>query len=123
MLAGEGGQAYHGVFIDADQSSGLTDAATFLQMLEYREGFVLGEFGAVERCTFAFGEALLAGAAGQDPALLVGSIAKAHTQVVAAALAVIGAVGVEAAEVFQVIHGASSWFLVRKKVDEQLESV
>lgn len=122
MLACEDGQAYHGVLVDTDQASGLTDATTFLQMLEHGEGFVVGKFGAVERSAFAFGETLLAGAAGQDTALLVGAIAKAHTQIVAAALAVVGAVGVEAAEFFQVIHGASSRFSVRK-VDEQLESV
>jgi hypothetical protein len=108
MLAGEGGQAYHGVLVDADQASGLTDTATLLQMLEYRKRFVLGEFGAVERGAFALGESLLAGAAGQDSALLVGSIAKAHAEIVAATLAIVGAVRIEAAEVFQVVYGASS---------------
>ena len=100
MLAREDGQAYYGVLVDADQASGLTDATTLLQMLENGERFVLGKFGPVERSAFAFGETLLAGAAGKDTALLVGAIAKAHTQIVAASLAVVGAVGVEAAEVF-----------------------
>jgi hypothetical protein len=108
MLAGEGGQAYHGVLVDADQASRLANAATLVQMLEYRQRFVLGKFGVVEGRAFAFGEALLAGSAGQDTALFVGSIAKAHPQVVAAALTVVGAVGVEAAEVFQVVHSAPS---------------
>jgi len=100
MLAGEGSQSHHGVLVDADQASGLTDAATLLQMLEYRQRFVLGKFGVVEWGAFAFGETLLAGAAGQDPALLVGSIAKAHTQIAEPPLAIVGAVVVEAAEVF-----------------------
>jgi hypothetical protein len=78
MLARKDGQAYHGVLVDAEPASGLTKATTLLQMLEYRQGFVLGEFGVVERRTFAFGEALLAGSAGQDTALFVGAVAKAH---------------------------------------------
>ena len=100
MFASEGGQAYHGVLVDADQTSCLANTATLLQMLKNGQRFVLGEFGVVERGAFAFGETLLAGAAGQDSALLVGSIAKAHTQIVETPLAVVGAVGVEAAEVF-----------------------
>jgi hypothetical protein len=123
VLASEDRQAYHGVLVDADQATGLTDAATLVQVLEHRERFHLRELGAVQRRTFAFGEALLAGPAGQDAAFLVGSIAEAHPQVVAAALTVVGAVGVLAAEGFQVIHNAFGRFQVRGKVDEQLELV
>jgi hypothetical protein len=57
MLARKDGQAYHGVLVDAEPASGLTKATTLLQMLEYRQGFVLGEFGVVEWDAFTFGEA------------------------------------------------------------------
>jgi hypothetical protein len=91
-------------------------------MLEDGEGFVLGQFGAIQGRTFAFGETFLAGATGQDAALVVGAITEAHTQVVAAAPAVVGTVGVLAADVFQVVHGASSQSREGGKVDEQLPS-
>jgi hypothetical protein len=37
-------------------------------------------------------------------------------------VAVVGAVGVQAAEAFQVVHGAFSRFQTRRKVGKQLES-
>ena len=122
MLASDQRQPDDGVLVDTDQAAGLADAATFLQMLEDRESFVVGELGAIERGALAFGEAFLAGAAGQDAALLVGSVAEADTQVVATALAVVGTVGVLAAEDFQVVHGASRWSKLGENVDEQLLS-
>jgi hypothetical protein len=91
-------------------------------MLEHCERFPLGEFGAIQRRAFAFREAVLTGATGQDPAFFMGAIAEAYPQVVAAALAIVGAVGVLAAEGFQVVHGASSWSKASGNVDEQLKS-
>jgi hypothetical protein len=46
-------------------------------MLQDRQRFVLGELAAVQGGAFTLGEALPAGAAGEDAALLVGAIAKA----------------------------------------------
>jgi hypothetical protein len=91
-------------------------------MLQDREGFLLGKFGAVQQRTFAFRETGLAGATGEDAAFFVGPISKANAQVVAATLAIVGTVGVLAAEVFQVVHDASSRSKVHGKVDEQLQS-
>lgn len=122
MFAGPHGQADHRVLVDSDQAAGLTDAATLLQMLEYREHFFLGKFGTVERRALTFREAFLTGAAGQDTALLVGAITEADAQLVAVAVAVVGAVGVQAAEVFQVVPGAFRWSQARRRVGEQLES-
>ena len=121
MPAGEDGQAYHRVLVDPDQATRLADAATLLEMLEDGEGFLLGEFAAVQRGALAFGESLLAGTAGEDAALLVVSIAEADPQVVEAALAVVGAIGVLAAEDFQVVHQAYPWSEARRMVDEPLE--
>jgi hypothetical protein len=122
VLTGEEGQPCYGVLVDADQAAGLADAATLLQVLEDREDFVLGEFAAVQRGAFAFGEALLASTTGQDTALLVGAIAEADPQVVATALAVVRAVEVEAAEFVQVVHGAPRGRSQEKKVADPLES-
>jgi hypothetical protein len=69
---GDQGQAYHRVLVDADQAAGLAYPTTLLEVLQDGEGFVLGELAAVQRGALAFGEALLAGAAGQDAASLPG---------------------------------------------------
>ena len=44
MFAGQHGQADHRVLVDSDQAAGLADTATLLQMLEYRERFLLRSF-------------------------------------------------------------------------------
>jgi hypothetical protein len=121
VLTGEDGQPNHRVLVDPDQAARLADAATLLEMLEDGEGLVLGELAAVERGALTLRETLLAGAAGEDAALLVGAIAEADPQVVEAALAVVGAVGVLAAEGFQVIHEVFPWSRARRNVAEPLK--
>ena len=120
MLAGDDGQADDGILVDPHEATRLTHPTTFLQMLEDGQGFVLGQFGAIQGCTFAFGEPFLTGATGQDATRLVGAIAEAHPQVALATLAVIGTIGIQAAEVFQVVHDASSPCKKGEKVAEQL---
>jgi len=122
MLAGQNGQAQYRVLIHPDQAAGLPHAATLLQVLQDREGFVLGELGAVQRRALALGEAFLAGAAGQDTALPVGAVAEADAQVAQAALAVVGAPGVLAAEDFQVVHGSFRPSRQAEKVVDSLDS-
>jgi len=107
VLARNHGQADHRVFIDADQAAGLAHATTLPQVLQNRKRFVFREFGPIQGSALAFGEAFLASATGQDAACFVGSIAEANPQVALAALAVVRAVGVLAAEDFQVVHGSS----------------
>ena len=51
LLTGNQGKSYDRVFVDADQATGLADAATLLQMLEDREGFVVGKLAVVQGCT------------------------------------------------------------------------
>ena len=121
VLTGEDGQPNHRVLVDPDQAARLADAATLLEMLEDGEGLFLGELAAVERGALTLREALLAGATGEDPTLFAGSIPEADPQVVEAALAVVGAVGVLAAEGFQVIHEAFPWSQARGNVAEPLK--
>ena len=122
MLAGEDGQADDRVVVDTDQAARLADAAALLQVPQDGEGFVLRKFAVKSGGAFALGKALLAGAAGQDAALLVGAVAEADAEIVAAALAVVLAVGVLAAEGFQVVHGSSSLRRAKEKVATQLQS-
>jgi hypothetical protein len=106
--AGDRGQAGHRILVDPDQATGLAYPTTLVQMLQDREGLLLREFAAVQRRARAFREAFLAGPTGQDSAVFLGPVAEANPQVVAAALAIVGAVGILAAEVFQVVHRVSS---------------
>ena len=122
MLTGDDGQAYDGVFVDTDQACRLSHATTLVQMGEDRDGLILGEFAVEQWGAFAFREAVLAGTAGQHPALLGRAIVEADAQVVEVAVAVVWAVGVLTTELFQVVHRVSSQSKARENVDDQLES-
>jgi len=104
VRTGPHGIADDGVLIDARQAGGLADAAAVLEVLEDRQGSVVGEAGAEQGRALALGETLLAGAAGKHPAL-VWAIAEADAQIALTAAAVVGAGGVLAAEQGQLIHG------------------
>jgi hypothetical protein len=121
LLAGDQGQPHYRVLVDPHQAAGLADAATLLQMLEYGEGFIVGELAVVQGRTLALGEAFLAGAAGEDTAFLVGAIAEAHPKIVQTAAAVVGTLRILAAEGFEVVHRGSSRSQAREKVAKQLK--
>jgi hypothetical protein len=107
VLTGQFGQPNDGVFVDPDQAAGLADATALSEVSQDVEGLFLREAGIEQRCAFAFGEALLASAAGEHTSL-GGAVAEAHPQIVEAALAVLGAIRVLAAEKRQVVHGHGS---------------
>ena len=86
-----------GVFIHANQATGLAHAAALGKVGEDRDDFVLGQAGVEQRGAFAFGETGLATLAIQQPALLA-AIAPAHGQIAGAPLAEVGTVPVLAAE-------------------------
>jgi hypothetical protein len=103
--AGPQGVADDGVFIDAGEAGGLADATAVLEVLEDGEGLALREAGGEQGGAFALGEAGLAGAADEHPALLAAAVAEADAEVVAAAQSEVSAVGVLAAEEAEVVHG------------------
>jgi hypothetical protein len=98
VLAGQSGVADHGVAVHLHQASGGPDAVAFGQVLEDRDGLLLGQLRAEQGRPLAFGEAVLAGAAVEQPALLVLAVAGADGQVSEPALAVIRTLLVHAAE-------------------------
>jgi hypothetical protein len=104
MLSGEFGQAKDRIFVNTHEPSRLTNATALLQVTQNRDGLVVGKSCGEQRGALAFREAFLAGAACQNPQL-VAAIAKADTQVLEAALAIVSAVQVEAAESSEVVHG------------------
>jgi hypothetical protein len=105
VVAGPQGVADHGVLADADQAAGLADADALLEVGQDGGGLVIGQAAAEQGGALALGEAGLAGAAVQQQAP-VPAVAAAGREVAVAALAVVGAVGVLAAEAAEVVvHG------------------
>jgi hypothetical protein len=88
------------------QAAGLVDAAIFQKVVQHGHRLVLGQFAAIEGAALAFAEALLARPASQDTGGFADPIAEADAQVVETAASVVGALGVLAAEGFQVVHSS-----------------
>jgi hypothetical protein len=95
--AGEPGIAGDGVLADAGQPTGLADAAAVGQVGEDGGGRLRRQAGVEQRGALALGEAGLAGAAAEQAAPL-GAVAHGYGEVAVPALAVVGAVGVQAAK-------------------------
>jgi hypothetical protein len=108
LRAGQHREADHRVLVDTDAATGLAYAATFLEVVQDAQGLVLAERGVKEWRAFAFAVAYLAGAASQQTALLVGSVAEADAEIVQAARAVPGAVGFLAAALREVIQRSTA---------------
>jgi hypothetical protein len=104
VLTGFEGQSGDGVLADADQACGLSGAAAISEVGEDSKDLVLGESAVEERCGLAFAEAVLAGLAVEESVLLLGAVAHADGEIAVSASAIIGAVGVEAAEAVEVVH-------------------
>src|SRR5262249_41083421 len=85
---------------------GLADAAAVLEVLQHGEGLAGGQVAVKRGGPFALGEALLAGLAVEQPARLARPVEAARGDVAGAALAVIGALGVEATKAREVFHEA-----------------
>jgi hypothetical protein len=98
------GIANDGAFIDAGEAAGGADSAAFFEVVEDLAHFVVGEMGVQEWGAFAFGEALLAGAASAATSLFVGAVAEGDAEVAVAAAAVIGALRVLATAAAEVVH-------------------
>jgi hypothetical protein len=103
VLAGLSGVADDGVLVHAHQAGGLADAAAVVQVREDGQGLGRRQAGAEQGGALALGEAFLAGAAGEQAAA-VRSVVEGDAEVAPAAQAVVGAVGVLAAEQVQFVH-------------------
>jgi hypothetical protein len=69
----------------------------------------------VQGRAFAFGEAFLAGAAGEYAAFLLGAIPEGHAEVIQAPAAILGALRILTTEAFQIVHSGSSRFQTEGK--------
>jgi hypothetical protein len=109
VIAGAEGVADDGVLIDTGQAAGLPDAAALAEVFEDADDLVVREPGIEQGCALALGKAGLAGATDEQAALLVWAVAEADAEVALAALAVVRALRVEAAETVEVVvHGGAS---------------
>src|SRR5512135_2875523 len=107
VFAGQPAVAAHGVAVPPAEPPGLADAAALGDVLQ--DGFdrLGGEPGTEKRGAPTLGEAGLAGAAAEHPAGLLRPVAAGHGQVSCPPPAVGGAIGIQAAEPGQVVHGAT----------------
>ncbi len=107
VLAPLKGVANNGILIDSRQPGRLADATTVLEVLENIEGLLVGEPAAEQGGAFAFGEAVLAGAAGKHSPLVL-AIAETDTKIVLATQTVVGALRILATEQIKVFHETDS---------------
>lgn len=106
MVTGPPAVAGDGFAVHLAQPPGLADAAPLGDVLQDGADLPGVEVGAEQRGALALGEAGLAAPAPGHAAGLAGAVAAGHGQVSGAALAVVGAAGIQAAEEGQVVHGA-----------------
>jgi hypothetical protein len=105
VLSGQFRQADDGIAVDVDQAPRLSDAAALTEVLEHGAGLLLGQVGVEKRRALAFGEAVLAGVAVEQPDVVLFAVAVTDGEVCGVALAVEGACGILAAEACEVVHG------------------
>jgi hypothetical protein len=105
VVAGLAGVAGHGVALDPHQAFGLADAAPLLEVLEDGGGLLLGQMRTEQGGALAFGETIAAGATSEEADRGVLAVASGDGEVFAAPDAVIGTLGIQAAESREVVHG------------------
>ena len=105
VLSGGTGESDDGVAMDADESSGGTDAAALVEVLQHGVGLFLRQMAAVERCAFSLGEAGAAGVAVELTELPVLAEPAADREVAGVTLAVERTGQILAAEAREVVHG------------------
>ena len=107
MLAGELAQAADGASVHLAEPSGLADAAPLGDVLQDRFDLLRGQSGIEEGRSLTLGEAGLADAAAEHTSLLARAVAAGHGQISGPPPAMLGAVGIQAAEAREVIQGAA----------------
>jgi hypothetical protein len=105
MIAGLAGVAGHGVAVDAHQPLGLADAAALGDVLQDGDGLLASQMGMEQRGPLAFGEAIAARAAPEEADRVILAVMAADGEVFSAPESMIGALGIQAAEAREVIHG------------------
>jgi hypothetical protein len=105
MFAGDSAVAADGIGMDLDQASGFADATALVDVLEDRDDLILGQVGAVQRGTLAFGEAGAAGAAVELSILSELAESSGDGEVFVTAAAEVRTLGILATKLGEVVHG------------------
>jgi len=105
MVAGLAGVTGHGVAVDPHEPLGLADPAAFGDVLEHGGGLLLGQMRAEQRGRLAFGEPIATGTTAEEADRVVLAVVAADGEVFAATDAMIRALGIQAAESSEVVHG------------------
>jgi hypothetical protein len=106
VLSGHPGQSGDGIAVDADQTCGRSDAPALEEVSQDVVGLLGWEVGVEQGRALAFGEAGLAGVAGEQAEMVLQAVAGGDREVCGVAWPVAGAVGVLAAEACEVVHGS-----------------
>jgi hypothetical protein len=105
VVAGLAGVAGHRVAVDSHQAFGLADTASLGEVLQDGGGRSLGQMRTEQRGALAFGETIAAGAASEKADRGVLAVATGDGEVFAAPDAMLGTLGIQAAESREVVHG------------------
>jgi hypothetical protein len=106
VVSGFADVSSHRVAVDADEPLGLADAAAVGDVLQDGRGLLLGQVRPEQRRALAFGEAIAAGATSKGADRRGGlAVVAADGEVFTPSDAMIGALGIQAAEHGEVIHG------------------
>jgi hypothetical protein len=117
MLARLADVSGHRVAVDPHQPLCLADATPLGDVPQDGRGLVLGQMRPEQRGALALGEAIAAGAASEEANRAVLAVATGDGEVFAAPDAVIGALGIQAAEAREVVHGPppAAYLAIRAK--------
>src|SRR5262249_13336897 len=107
LRAGQAAQAADRAAVHLAEPAGLADAAPLGDVLRHRLGLPGREPGVEQRRAPALGGAGLAGAAAEHAAGLLGAVAAGHRQIPGPPPAMVGALGIQATEAGEVVHGAA----------------
>jgi hypothetical protein len=107
VLAGDPAQAADGAAIHLAEPTALSDAAPLGDVLQDRFGFPRGQSGIEEWCPLPLREASLASPAAEHASLFVRAVSAGHGEISGPPLPMFGAVGIQAAEAREVVHGAA----------------
>jgi hypothetical protein len=106
VVAGDSAVAADGIGMDLDQSCRLADATPLVDVFQDREDLVFSQVGTVQRGALAFGEAVAAGAAIEQPILLGLAQTPGEGEISGVSAAEVGALGILATEEREVVHGS-----------------
>ncbi len=107
MLPSDAAQAADRAAIHVAKSAGLADTAPLGDVIENRFGLLRWKPRVEERSSLSLGKAGLADAATEHASLFMSAVAAGHGQISGSLFAVLGAVGIQAAETREVIHVAT----------------